>query len=128
MANSCFFANLLGIYLTLFAISQFVYQKRFEQSLRESIASPAILQLMGSFYLLFGICLVLSHSVWVTSWPVAVTVVGYLILLKGCVVLLTPSVMIRIIEWLLKTQGTILISWFLLILGIYFLWIGWISL
>jgi hypothetical protein len=58
--------------------------------LKEFIANRALIFLTGVLALLAGIAIVNVHNVWVPDWRVIVTVLGWLLVLRGIMLLVFP--------------------------------------
>ena len=73
-----------------------------------------------------GVAVVLVHNVWIASWEVLITIVGWGMVLKGVLVALLPKEFEKMVaalmkhSWLLSVGGAI---WVIggLVLG-YFVW------
>jgi hypothetical protein len=124
MFHSEFFAQLIGIYLAISAIGELIHQKQFKQAIAELISSQIYIQLSGSLNLFLGLSILISHHTWVSTWPVAITIIGYLVVLRGSLRLLAPLLFVRCAKWLLEKKGTLLASWIKFVVGCYFIWAG----
>src|SRR5262245_16305406 len=58
--------------------------------LKEFIANRALIFLTGVLALLAGVAIVNVHNVWVPDWRVIVTVLGWLLVLRGIMLLVFP--------------------------------------
>jgi hypothetical protein len=58
--------------------------------LKEFIANRALIFLTGVLALLAGVAIVHVHNVWVSDWRVIVTVLGWLLVLRGVMLLVFP--------------------------------------
>jgi hypothetical protein len=90
MATSIFLAKLLGPILVLAAVAVFMNRKSLEALAREFLNSPALL-LLGFLDFAAGLAIVLTHNVWVADWRVIITLLGWLLLLRGIVRTLIPD-------------------------------------
>lgn len=62
--------------------------------------NPLILLVMGMFTLFLGLTIVLSHPKY-RGWPIIITLIGYLVMLKGIVLLFFPELVQKVIsQWL----------------------------
>ncbi|MDH3561590.1 MAG: hypothetical protein OEN52_11625 [Gammaproteobacteria bacterium] len=53
--------------------------------------------------LVLGLTVVTLHNVWVADWPVVITVVGWIMVLKSIAYLLLPQVMTVFVSWSLAS-------------------------
>jgi len=58
--------------------------------------NPAVVFVSAIMVSILGFLLVTFHNVWVTDWPVIITVFGYLALIKGIIMLAFPRAYIAI--------------------------------
>jgi hypothetical protein len=58
--------------------------------LKEFIANRALIFLTGILALLAGVAIINVHNVWVPDWRVIVTVLGWLLVLRGVMLLVFP--------------------------------------
>ena len=58
--------------------------------LKEFIANRALIFLTGILTLLAGVAIINVHNVWVPDWRVIVTVLGWLLVLRGIMLLVFP--------------------------------------
>jgi hypothetical protein len=91
---SIFLARLLGPLLLLVGISIPVNTRAFEKMGREILGSVTLVFLFGVLDFAAGLAIVLTHNVWVANWPVLITLIGWMLLIRGAVrVLITEKVM-----------------------------------
>jgi hypothetical protein len=91
MATSIFLAKLLGPILVLAAVAVFVNRKSMDALAREILGSHALLFLLGFLDFASGLAIVLTHNVWVADWRVIITLIGWLLLVRGLVRTLIPD-------------------------------------
>ena len=83
METSIFLAKVIGL---VSVISTAAVLIRYKESLAledEAVKSPGIIYLSGFAILMLGVLLVVSHSVWTFDWRLVITIVGWLVFLKG---------------------------------------------
>ncbi len=91
MAISIFFAKFLGLYMLILGLALLVRPNTLSLVVKDFVASRALVFLSGAFALVFGLVIVLLHNVWVFNWPVAITIIGYLAVIKGVMRLFFPE-------------------------------------
>lgn len=64
---------------------------------------PALILFGGFINLVFGSLIIISHNIWVSDWRVMITIIGWLLFIRGIVWLAIPSVMVR---WVGKMTGS----------------------
>ena len=73
------------------------------ERLAEIMSDPGFLIQAGFMNLIIGLTIVVGHNVWDGSWRVVITVVGYLALLKGIVLLAWPGVLVEMSRGMLES-------------------------
>jgi hypothetical protein len=65
--------------------------KAFRPVFEEIVRNRAFVVLFGLLTMSAGLAVVLTHNVWVASWPVLITIVGWLTMISGAFRLLAPQ-------------------------------------
>jgi len=91
LATSLFLAKLLGLYGVIVTAGVLLNQKSYQKVIEDLLKNAALVYLGGIFALFFGLLLVLFHNVWVLGWPVIITIMGWLGLLKGVWIIVFPE-------------------------------------
>ena len=85
MYSSIFLAQVIGIYFIIMSIAILLNVPRFISIIKDLLAHPAMHLTISFNILVIGILLIISHNLWIVSWPVIITIVAWLIFLKGVV-------------------------------------------
>jgi prepilin signal peptidase PulO-like enzyme (type II secretory pathway) len=88
MANSKSIAGLLGPVLIAIAITEAVNLRMLISFIGQSHAP--LVYLNGTLLFVAGLSIVRAHNHWTRSWPVLVTLVGWLVLLFGLARMFAP--------------------------------------
>jgi uncharacterized membrane protein len=80
--------------------------------------------LIGIISLLFGLIIVLTHSIWL-GWPIIITVVGYLAVLKGVVRLCFTNSVVNMIHQFRSIKIYYFVSMICLVFGIALMYLGY---
>jgi hypothetical protein len=91
MPTSIFLAKLIGPILVLVAVGLLVNRKSMDALAREILGSIVLLSLLGVMDFAAGLAIVLTHNVWVADWRVIITLLGWLLLIRGAVRVLIPD-------------------------------------
>ncbi len=122
MELSLFLAELMGLYLVIMAVAFLVNQKMLQKVIDDYEKIPGFtLVFGGAVALIMGLLVVLTHNVWVSGWPVLVTILGWVTLIKGVSVLMFPSAMMGIAKKFhsaASRNGSLVI---MLVVGLYLL-------
>jgi hypothetical protein len=82
---SIFLARLLGPLLLLPGIGMLLTPRMFWTMGTELVGSLTLIYLFGLIDLAAGLAIVLTHNVWVANWRVLITLIGWLMLIRGTV-------------------------------------------
>ena len=91
MQTSIFIARLIGPVLLVTGVALLVNRKDFDALVQEFLRSRALLLLVALVDLAVGLAIVLTHNVWVADWRIIITLLGWLLLVRGAVRLLIPD-------------------------------------
>jgi hypothetical protein len=91
MARTIYLSRLLGLFLLVMAAAEAAQGRTLAASAMDLVASPALLLVSGILTLVAGLAIVLGHNVWRGgAMAVGVTVLGWLLLLKGVALVVIP--------------------------------------
>ncbi len=124
METSLFLAKLIGLYGLVVCVLWLVRGKEFNRQIEESVGQPTFLILSGFLALIAGLAIVIGHNVWEANWRVAITIVGYLSLSKGIVMLGFPGHMTRVSRFFLEKKSSIVYGCVMIPLAAWLAWIG----
>ena len=90
-ARTDFLAKLLGCFCVLYGLAMFAHRNATLQQINDLLHSPGAFMILGVLTLVTGLALVLGHNEWSGgALPIAVTLIGWLSLLKGLVFVFLP--------------------------------------
>ena len=126
MILTFFFAQLLGLLLIILGVSLFVHRKMYMGMLAAYRENRATYYPLGYISLIVGLTFVLLHNVWTGGLlPLLVTIVSWLIFLKGAAFLLVPDRMLKRLEGPFSARRTYrIVAISMLVVGIYLLLAG----
>lgn len=91
MQTSLFIAKLLGPLLVLIGLGMLANGPVYRAMAEELLDSAPLVYLSGVLAFLGGLAIVLTHNVWVLDWPLIITLIGWLGLLRGAMRILLPQ-------------------------------------
>jgi uncharacterized membrane protein len=123
--STAMLAKLLGLLYITVALGILLDTTGYRRIFNELLGSHVLTYLSGLLALVAGLLIVLMHNHWSFSWSVAVTIIGWLALIKGALLIIHPNTLIRISEPFLRRDatlrytgvGALLLGLFLTILG-----------
>ena len=86
---SMMWARFLGLYTIVLGFWVLLYGDQITLILMSIGNNPAMMMIFGVFILLMGLAMIVSHNIW-HGWPILITVIGYLITIKGVAFLFFP--------------------------------------
>jgi len=127
METSIFLARVIGLISVISATAVLVCYKQSLALEEEAVKSPAVTYLTGFAILILGVLLVVSHSVWTPDWRLVITILSWVILLKGIGQILIPAAVGRLIEKKRNNCQFILGEIVVLLVGFYLLYDGFLT-
>lgn len=91
METSLFLARLIGPIFIIIGIGLLLNRDTYRTAAEEVIKSRALFYVTGALALAGGLAIVLNHNVWVWDWPVIITVIGWLMIVRGTFRILFPQ-------------------------------------
>jgi uncharacterized protein YjeT (DUF2065 family) len=92
--------------------------------------NPPAIYLSGLVALAIGYLLVTFHNIWVKDWAVIITILGWVVLVKGLFLLVLPKVSIKITNAFMGQMIKFLTVWAIvvIVLGGLLCWLGFVAL
>jgi hypothetical protein len=107
MQTSIFIARLLGPVLLVAGIAMLINRKQLDAIIAEVLRSPLLLLLLGIIDFAVGLAIVLAHNLWVADWRLIITLLGWLLMVRGAVRMLASEQAKAIATKLLKDSRVI---------------------
>lgn len=121
-ANTVFLARLMGLFTILLVPCLLV---RGSAVMLATLADGPVMLVYAIVSIAIGIALILRHNVWSGgALPLVVTILGWLVLAKGLLLLLRPEALSRIVERLHYGENYYLWLAPAFLLGLYLTWAG----
>ena len=124
MEISIFLARVFGLYFVIMALALLVRPQGMNL-LIETLKTTRVIYVSGLFALMLGIPLVIIHNVWDGTWRVVVTLIVWLVLLKGIFRVLFPGKIVAWVQGLAANTGLVkALVWLMLAIGLYLVFVG----
>jgi hypothetical protein len=94
VAISIFLAKYFGLYFLLLAILFILQPNQYKTAVTGFAENPALVMMSGVTTLMLGLFLVLIHTVLVPDWRLLVTIICWIIFIKGWCLLACPKAML----------------------------------
>ena len=126
MELSIFLAKWLGLYLLIVTAELLIRRREFEGAVKDFASSKGLIVFSGSMSLLLGLAIVIGHPVYEMTGRGLITVIGYLLILRGVWRMTFPTRLQKKLATCFHKGywGIVLI---LLILGAYLTYAGFTS-
>jgi hypothetical protein len=124
MKTSRYIARVFGLVGVLFVLIVLVSGGTMLDRLVGIMSDPGFLVQAGFMNLIIGVAIVVGHNVWDGSWRVVITVVGYLALLKGVVLLAWPNVLVEMTQGMLESG---MMPFHMLFSAAFYGWLTWLG-
>lgn len=95
MEMSILMARFLGPFFVVVGIGVLLNLKRYQKLIMDFFENTAVLYLGGVMAFAIGIVIVLFHNVWTLNWGIIITILGWVSLVKGIVLIVCPAVMVK---------------------------------
>lgn len=120
-------AKIIGIYMLVVGLAILAQPKRFKAMYKDMLKQTSLLFYGGIMALLFGAVIVSFHNVWVFSWPVFITILGWWGVIKGAGLLLWTDGFIDLFKPMMKLpeNGFRIMGAIATLLGLFFTYQGW---
>ena len=128
MAASIFLARLLGPLFLAVAVGIVINPNAFLTMAGEVVRSVTLVYLFGLLDFAAGLAIVLIHNVWVANWRVLITLIGWLMVVRGAVRILAPEAIMDYAGRLMRTKQVVPVTGAVTgILGLVFCYFGYVS-
>lgn len=119
-------ARVLGPFLTIVPLAAAIRAPQMHSMLEDFAANPLWPWVVGAFVLLLGLVVVALHTSWANPPAVIVSAVGWLLVVRGVVLLAFPTAFMTAANAVIGANALWRISYVLLALvGLYLSYVGW---
>lgn len=124
MDLSMLLAQALGVMYLAVGLGMLLSGDYYKKAIQDMVKDAGTLYLGGVMALMIGFFMVTFHNVW-EGWPILVTLIGWLALIKGLVILIFPKMMMDWSAKMMKHMSNL--SWVVLVLGAVFTYFGFFA-
>ncbi|MFP4640295.1 MAG: hypothetical protein ACOC02_04830 [Guyparkeria sp.] len=117
-------ARILSMVYLAFAAGLLLNRHHYENLLDELYRNTASTYLSGFLALVFGMLIIHFHNRWQVDWSLLVTLVGWLALAKGLLLITVPRQVIALSRRLYRGSVVTVYPWAIALLGLLFAYIG----
>ena len=127
MDLSIFVAQVAAIVYLAIGVGILVDKKYYDKVFDSLMKDMTAMYLGGFVALLAGYSLVTFHNDWVKSWEVLVTILGWLALIKGVMLLAFPSTFLSVVKPWVKSKNLSGMAAVAVVLGLVFGYFGFVA-
>jgi len=91
METSFLIAKIIGVIYLSFGIGLTFNKSYYKQGISKLVENSTFLIFGGFLAIIFGILIIENHNYWVKNWTVIITIIGWIALVKGIVLLAFPK-------------------------------------
>jgi uncharacterized membrane protein len=127
MDTSIFLAKLMGPIFVIIGVGLFLNRERYLAVVDEVILSKTLLYVFGVMALTGGLAILLTHNVWVWDWPVVITIIAWLMVVRGSLRIIMPQQIEALAKRMTDQLPTLLLlsDMIVISLGLFFSWKGY---
>ncbi|MCD6109470.1 hypothetical protein J7J83_01805 [bacterium] len=125
MDLSILVAKLYGAILLAFGLGLLFNSTYYKKTITEMLKDKGYILFGGMFALIIGLLLVMNHNIWEWSWVVIITIVGWIALIKGILLIVYPQFASWFEGWFNKNSVLMFMGAISLILGGVLTYFGW---
>ena len=92
MDTSKFLSKVIGLYFIIITVAMLFNMPQFTNNVTLLIHEAPLMLVTGYIALILGLLMVVSHSIWQWNWRIVITLIAWVILLKGLCIILFPHV------------------------------------
>ena len=112
------------VYLAI-GIGMLINPDFYKNMFTDFVGNTGVLYIGGMMALVVGLLIVMFHNTWTKDFSVIITVIGWLALIKGIVILILPKTMVSLAKSIVNSSNFMKVEAILVIIvGIFFSFLG----
>ncbi len=104
MEISYLIAKIIGPIYLITGLSMLINPNMYKNFLEKFMRDNGLLFISGFLSLLIGLLILTFHNIWVYSWQIIITIFGVIAIVKGSLILILPSYLIKITSLIHKNS------------------------
>ncbi|MBU0577949.1 hypothetical protein KJ742_03315 [Patescibacteria group bacterium] len=126
MELSIFVAKIIGVIYIAMSIGVLMGTISYKKMFQDIIKTPAINPLMSLFGIVIGMILIEYHNIWVWDWPVIITLIGWIGVVKGINFMIFPG-FTKWFEPMFTGSFMKIMPYFTLVFGLLMAYFGFVA-
>ncbi|MCF7954735.1 MAG: hypothetical protein K9M75_02925 [Phycisphaerae bacterium] len=124
MSDAQIFQIFSVVYLAV-GIGMLFSPEFYKKMISDFLDNTAILYMGGIMALVVGLLILMFHNTWTKDFSVIITIIGWLALIKGVIILILPKTMVSLAKTIVNRPNFMKIEAILVIIvGIFFSFLG----
>ena len=123
MDSTMILAQALGLILFIVGIGMLTRRKFVSEAIENAVQNPGTLFLMCIVALIIGALMVTTQAAWY-GWQIVITLIGWVALLKGLLIILFPRSMATLYRKCAKPDMIVIWGMLVTIIGLFLVWAG----
>ncbi|AHE66214.1 hypothetical protein [Legionella oakridgensis] len=125
MDVSKFLSKVIGLYEIIISLAMLINMNQFMANIHGLMNNAHLMVYIGCVTAIMGILLVVSHNIWQWHWRVLVTIVAWIVFLKGASILLFPHALDQLtLHFVTNSMFAYSVAVVDLLLGLLFCYFG----
>lgn len=125
MDVSKFLSKVIGLYEVIISLAMLINMPLFTSNIEAMMENGPLMIFIGCMTVIMGILLVVSHNIWQWRWSLLVTIVSWIVLLKGISLLMFPQALDTIsLQLITNEHFAYFIAMMDLLIGLVFCYFG----
>ena len=120
-------ARIVSVLYLSAALGSLVSRERYRAILDDLFGNAALTYLMGFTAVLLGCLMVSYHDIWVEDWRVLITILGWLALVKGILIIACPRFVQSYSRLVLQGKGLQVFPYIAACVGLLFGYFGFVD-
>jgi hypothetical protein len=125
MDTSIFLARLIGPLYLVVGLGMLLNQGYYRDLMRDLPSGGMLYYISGAIALITGVAILQFHNLWVADWRVILTLLGWLALAKGFLLLVFPQAGLRLSAWFARSTMILSAAVFALLVGNWLCYVGY---
>jgi len=100
MGSANFIAQIIGLLFSIVAVGVLINTAIYRRIVEEFTESHALCYLGGILALFFGLFILNFNNAWTADWTVIITIIGWLSVVKGVLIIVFPNVFLNFSNWM----------------------------
>lgn len=127
METSILIAKIIGLIYLSFGVGILLNGSFYKKEIPKLLENTAYLILGGFLAIIVGVLIIDNHNYWVKNWTIVITLIGWIALIKGIMLLAFPT-LVKIYKPLLNSENFYkILGPLVLVFGLIFTYFGYFN-